>query len=463
MTRSWRFAAVALFATGSLLIPGTAAAHDPEHDHGGGGYTGPDNYSANMKALANVPKAADTTTQSDLAFDGKRAFAGHYQGFRVLDISDPENPSVIKDFRCNGAQSDVSVYGGLLFQSVDAPQNHGGCDSSAAGINASTPGMFEGIRIFDISDPANPVHLDSVNTDCGSHTHTLVPDRANNRVLIYVSSYPLGGAAQGPDCRRAEDGDGHNQVSIVNVPLDNPTGATVTPYFLDGDTEWATYLGQFTFRACHDISVFTELKLAAAACMSESQLWDISDPLHPKLKWRYDNPAVKPANTDLFHSATFSWDGKVVAFGDESGGGGAARCGDPNDDQGRIWFVDTATGKELASYKVPRAEAGTCTMHNFNFLPLPKGKKVLVSSAYTGGTTVVDVDKLLAGATPAQAEIGNAQPHGANAWSSYWYNGHVYANDILRGVDIFLLSDKARAGAQKLPYLNPQTQESAIR
>lgn len=39
---------------------------------------------------------------------------------------------------------------------------------------------------------------------------------------------------------------------------------------------------------------------------------------------------------------------------------------------------------------------------------------------------------------------------------------HIYANDINRGVDIFLLSDKARSGAQKLPYLNPQTQESVI-
>ena len=464
MTRSWRLTFISVIAAGALLAPlTTASAHDPEHDHSGPGSSGPDAHSQNMKLLANVQRSA-SATQSDLAFDGQLVYAGNYLGFRVIDIADPENPRTVTDFRCNGAQGDVSVYRGLLIQSVDSPQSHGGCDST--GGTASTPGMFEGVRIFDVSDPADPVHLTSVATDCGSHTNTLVPDPANNRALVYISSYPLGTAALGPNCVRGEDGGGHGFVSIVDVPLNDPTGASVATSVLDPATETATYPVQgttFSFTACHDISVFTGMNLAAAACMSEAQLWDISDPAKPEFVRRYDNPIVQPSKIDLFHSATFSWDGKVVAFGDESGGGGAARCADPDDDQGRIWFLDTATGAELGSYKIPRAEDGTCTMHNFNFLPLTKGRKVLVSSAYTGGTTVVDVDKLLAGAGEADAEVGFYRPSGGSTWSSYWYNGFVYGNDILRGLDIFLLSDDARAGARKLPYLNPQTQVSVIR
>lgn len=437
----------------------SAPANARDGDHSGPGSTGPDQHSQNVKLLANVPRSAPAT-QSDLAFDGRLAYAGNYIGFRVIDVADPENPVVVTDFRCNGAQSDVSVYRGLLFQSVDSPQSSGACSST--NVTASTPGMFEGIRIFDVANPAAPVHLTSVPTDCGSHTHTLVPDPANNRVLVYVSSYPLGAAAQGPTCRSLEGGGGHSKISIIEVPLADPSAATVSPYHLDAGTEWATYLGAYTFRACHDISVFTEVGLAAAACMSEAQVWDISNPTSPQFLWRYDNPAIQPANTDLFHSATFSWDGRIVAFGDESGGGGAARCTDPEDDQGRIWFVDVTTGNDLGSYKIPRSESGTCTMHNFNFIPL-RGRNVLVSSAYTGGTTVVDIDKLLAGASESDAEVGYYKPSGANTWSSYWYNGHIYANDILRGVDVFLLSDQARAGARRLPYLNPQTQESLIR
>jgi hypothetical protein len=30
-------------------------------------------------------------------------------------------------------------------------------------------------------------------------------------------------------------------------------------------------------------------------------------------------------------------------------------------------------------------------------------------------------------------------------------------------VDVFLLSDRARAGAKRFPYMNPQTQEDLIR
>jgi hypothetical protein len=95
-------------------------------------------------------------------------------------------------------------------------------------------------------------------------------------------------------------------------------------------------------------------------------------------------------------------------------------------------------------------------------VPLRDGRKVLVSSAYTGGTTLVDVDALLAGASDAEAEIGFYVPSGANTWSSYWYNGRIYANDILRGLDIFNVTGKQTAGARKLSELNPQTQISVI-
>ncbi len=442
----------------SLIVGGSpAGADDPEEDHGGPGATGPDLRSPNVKLLSNVPASAPGVTQSDLAFWGEHAFAGNYGGFRVLDISEPGQPEVVTDFRCNGAQGDVSVWGNLLFQSVDTPQSHGGCAST--NVTASTAGMFEGIRVFDISDVTAPELVASIPTDCGSHTHTLLPQ--GDTVYVYVSSYPLGAAAQGPNCAQP-----HGYVSIVEVPTSDPAAAEVHKHFLDADTELATFplgaSGTFNFRACHDMSVFDELDLLAAACMSESQLWDISDPLAPELQWRFDDPVVNQANIDLWHSATFSWDGTIVAFGDESGGGGAARCGNPDDDQGRIWFVNAESGDLMANYKIPRSETGTCTMHNFNFIPL-RGRNVLVSSAYTGGTTVVDVDALVGGASEADAEVGYYRPHGGSAWSTYWYNGFIYANDILRGVDTLLLSDPARAGDRKLPYLNPQTQEHVIR
>ena len=417
--------------------------------HTGPGSTGPDLHSQNVKLLANVARSGEHT-QSDLAFAGRHAFAGSYAGFRVLDVSDPQAPWVVGDVACNGAQGDVSVWGNLLFLSVDQAQTGTACDSEDAFPDATT---FEGIRIFDVGDPASPRHVASVATDCGSHTNTVVPDLANGRVLVYVSSYPGSLFSRGPNCALP-----HGFISIVHVPLADPAAATVTKYQLDAATQ-AMPAG---YTACHDITVFVQLQRAAAACLTEMQLWDIADPANPRFLWRFDNAAVNVANDDIWHSTAFSWDGRVVAVGDESGGGADARCVDPTDQQGRIWFLSVATGQALGSYKIPRVETGPCTSHNFNFIPQPGGRKVLVSAAYTGGTTVVDVDRLLTGASAAQAEVGFYRPAGGRAWSSYWYNGFVYVNDMLRGLDVMLVSDNARLSARKLPFMNPQTQLAVI-
>lgn len=448
MTAPLRFV---LLVVGILALSASPALAQPHDDHGGG--EGSDAAgSFTLRHMGFSPKPS-TATQSDLAFRGNIAIAGSYDGFRIVDITNPTNPTEISRMICNGAQGDVSVYGNLVFRSIDSPQSSTACDST--NVTASTPGMFEGIQIFDITDLKNPQKIASVATDCGSHTHTLVPDPDNGRVFLYVSSYPLGGAAIGPNCQQPG-----GFISIVEVPVMNPAAATVSKYFLDPGTELGNYLG-FMFRSCHDISVFTDIDRAAAACLTEGQLWDISDPAHPEFLWRYDNPNIRPENIDLFHSASFSWDGKLVAFGDESGGGGAARCVDPNDNQGRIWFVDAGTGTELASYKIPRSETTTCTMHNFNFVPQKHGQYTLVSSAYTGGTTIVDVNKLLVGASSAEAELGWRKPEGGNAWSSYWYNGYVYANDILRGLDVYRYIGGETNTAKKQSYSNPQTQIGA--
>ena len=414
--------------------------------------------SPNMKLMSNSPRTSPVS-QSDLAFWGRLAFAGNYDGFRVLDISAPGNVKELAVVECCGEQGDVSVWEDLLFVSVDRPTTTADCTGSD-----TPPGVtgFEGIRIFDVSDPAAPEFVAGVPTDCGSHTHTLLPDLDNNRVLLYISSYPssfLGPTPFGTDCQRLNpDGSqGHSKISIVGVPLDDPAAAGVVaePFI-----ELSDFRETPGFRGCHDIQVFLELEVAAAACLSEGQLWDISDPLAPVVTDRVFLEAV-----DIWHSAAFTWDGEVVVFGDEFAGGGGPGCDDPDDDIGRVWFYerDDMDGGPIGSYKIPRPQDGQiCTMHNFNVIPTTKNY-TLVAASNMGGTTVVDFTD------PANAtEIGffdaqlEAGPLVSSPWSTYWYNGFIYANDRGRGVDVLLLSDRARAGARKFPYMNPQTQEQLL-
>ena len=330
----------------------------------------------------------------------------------------------------------------------------------ASGTVARTPsGWFEGILIYDVSDPTAPTFIDAVATDCGSHTHTLVPEPDNDRVLIYVSSYPasfLGPTPYGTDCQRLdEDGGplGHSKISVVEVPLDDPEASSVVA---EPQLPLADFGGTTGYRGCHDIGVFLEPKLAAAACLEEGQIWDISDPLNPVVQHRIDEPDV-----DIYHSGAFSYDAQVAIFGDEFEGGFGAGCPDPSSMVGRAWFHDVATGETLSSFMIPRAQGDEiCTVHNYNVIPV-SGRNILVSAWNLGGTSVIDFTDPT---NPEEIGFVDVQESfdGRGPWSSYWYNGFIYVSDRGRGLDVKLLSDRVRAGAKRFPYLNAQTQEQLI-
>jgi hypothetical protein len=400
-----------------------------------------------LALLANAPKPR--VINSDLVFSGRVAYQGNYNGFRVIDISKPRAPVVLADFHCRGPQSDLSVWGSLLFMSVDRPQTTSGCDSEDA-LDSLDSAAFEGIRIFDVTDPRNPRFITGVATDCGSHTHTLVPDPAHGRVLLYVSSYALLG---GPHCGEGREADPlHGKISIVAVPLASPDAAAViatpkidAPVFRPPTQTLAPSVG------CHDIGVFMPLHIAAAACMTEGQLWDISDPAAPKVIAHIANRSF-----EFWHSATFSWNGKTVVFGDESLSGSCHRA---SEQDGRLWFYSVAKpAQPLSSFLIAPLPSEYCTVHMFNTIPLAKGRNVLVSGWYQGGTRVIDFTN-----PRKPRQLAAKVPVGANQWSSYWYDGAIYAGDINRGLDVLSLSGPTAAGARRLGHLNPQTQEILVR
>jgi len=49
------------------------------------------------------------------------------------------------------------------------------------------------------------------------------------------------------------------------------------------------------------------------------------------------------------------------------------------------------------------------------------------------------------------------------AWSSYWYNGRIYVNDIIRGLDVLGFDSPLTEQARRFPYLNSATQTVLLR
>ncbi len=188
----------------------------------------------NLRLVSETPPQREFVgkTNSDLAFTGPYAIQGNYDGVQVWDLSDPANPSSVITYVCPASQSDVSVYGNLLFVSGEGVS--GRLDCGAEGVQeAVSHHRLRGIRIFDISDIRNPVYVSNVQTCRGSHTHTVVEDpNDDENVYIYVSgSAPVRPADELAGCSNLLPEEDPNsalfRIEVIRVPLADPTQAAI--------------------------------------------------------------------------------------------------------------------------------------------------------------------------------------------------------------------------------------------
>ncbi len=553
-------------------------------------------YTNNMHPMGYSPRVVPFTGagsgvfNSDLAFWGKRAFQGTYEGFRIIDVTQPDNPVEIVNFTgcvqgtTTGNQGDIVVWGNILVRSWNSPAPAGG--AMCGGV--LTPAGQEGVHVFDISNPANPVAVKFIPTPCGSHTATGVPDVANGRLLVYsnpssgvvgcrgfdiiqvplsdpsgasylrfepsgnprppfpnfvrvdppssaAGTYEANGAEFGPRPSTAgiagtialvSDGSANPTLgcgplvgfpagaialvdrgtcSFVQKALNAQAAGAIAmivgnnvagpPIAMGGDdptiaipsvmvsladattikaglpatgTVAANELPENPDRPCHDTGVILgHVMRAACAGLDGFTVWS----LKPAEGGSLENPKLLYSRVldgvSIGHSAAWTWDGKVLVFGHEPGGGGDARCKATNSIVNRtLFFIDAATGNTIGKFVHPRPQTATenCTWHNYNIVPTDK-RYVIVSGNYQSGISVVDFTnpanaKEIAFADPAPLDP-NALVLGGD-WSSYWYNGLIYESDIRRGLIIWNLSDSAVAAATKLDHLNPQTQETSF-
>lgn len=570
----------------SLRIPAISTFSYTQNMH-------PMGYSPHVVPLENATPGAGIFN-SDLAFWGKTAYQGTYEGFRIIDVTEPDNPVEVHNFTgcvqgtTTGNQGDVIIWDDILVRSWNSPAPAGGRFCG----NLFTPAGQEGVHVFDVSDPTNPVGMAFVPTPCGSHTATGVPDLANNRLLVYNSpssgaggcrgidiikvplddpasatylrfepsgnprpaqpnlvtidppssaagTYEASGAAFGPapgptgiagavvvvNDGSAAPTEGCNPLvgfpagaialvdrgtcsfvqkvgnaqaagAVAVIVANNAPGAPITmggsdptiviPAVMVSQADGATIkaglpatgsvssapIPENPDRSCHDTGVILGAALKAACAGSDGfTVWSL-DPADggsledPALQYSIIIPGVT-----IGHSAGFTWDGEVVVFGHEPGGGGQAECQATSPLVNRtLFFFDAADGTELGRFvhARPQTNLENCTWHNYNMVPTDK-RYVVVSGNYQSGVSVVDFtdpanakeiayadpDPLVNPDNPAAIETGGD-------WSTYWYDGRIYESDITRGLIIWDLHDRAVAGAIKLGHLNPQAQEFTL-
>ena len=424
----------------------------------------------NMELVTTVQRPAAFTNpadlgdfgfiNADLAFRGNLVFQGGYHGVQVWDVSDAKAPKLRTTIACPGGQGDVSVYGDLLFMSVE--ETRGRVDCGTQGVREPVSAeRFRGVRIFDISALDAPKQIAAVQTCRGSHTHTLLASpRDKQNLYVYVGgTSPARSGDELAGCSADENDTSANssyfRIDVIKVPLARPQDAKVVSsprVFADaagnvaglnkGGSQGAGMQSAGRTDQCHDLTIYAELDLAAGACSGNGILLDIKDPANPRRVAEVSDP-----NFAYWHSATFNNDGSTLLFTDEWGGGVAPRCRATDN---IMWGANAyfrRNGRTLTPagfFKLPAAQTAqeNCVAHNGNLIPVP-GRDLFVQAWYQGGISVTDFTD------PANVrEIAYFDRGPVNAerlvlsgqWSSYWYNGRIYGSEIARGLDILELT-----------------------
>jgi hypothetical protein len=428
----------------------------------------------NMHALGHSEHAAEFAVpvaereiSSDIAFWGKLAIHGNYDGFRIVDISAPGNPKLVSHPRCNGDQGDVVVWEHIVVRSWNSPAPAG-----RECMGEPVPVGFEGVHVFDISDPENPELVTDVEFSlagfeergtadgCGSHTATLVPDLDENRLIVYSNN---SSGDNRPVC---------DAMDIIEVPLDRPQDSAHIGYVPlvggslgsnNGCHDAGAILGDVNMLACasgHAANVFDLGTASGDDLENPTHLFNIEE-MDPESGIQVGAPGV-----GRWHSAAFTWDGEVIILGWEPGGGAQARCtaDDPDINKSKF-FYSAETGEKLGQWVLERDQGHdeNCTIHNYNIVPLRSGDYVAVGVHYEAGTWVTEFTDPANPVTVGWSDPPPIEPTNlGGAWSTYWYNNFIYESEIQTGLNVFRLSDRATAGAMRLPHLNPQTQEFSL-
>ena len=375
---------------------------------------------ATIKGLKPVARAADAGSKQagGIAVFGslvvKPGFGRDAQT-AVIDISDPMAPQVLSTMDVQTRGAGIIAYpNGRLLTVLSTSQN---------------------ILVYDITDPTSPKQLPSLESPTGSHKLGVVPGTP----IVYNANSNGGGGATGNFLDpTANVGSGNGQTEIYD--LSNPDADAFEPIIFKNGY------------GCHHIYfwITAEKQRALCAGLQYTQIWDIANPLEPKVIVSIPVhhgvnpvPAVSAVPVMFSHSAMYNDDGTVLVVGDEMMGGGTAECvgvGTPatqvSGPMGALWFYDVKDEKNpkllgwFSPGITPAQATGSCTAHHGRLVPGPDGRQLLAMAFYGAGVVLVDFTD------PTKPVKAGQFAQGTDTWEVWYYNGYLFTGDLARGLDV---------------------------
>ena len=227
---------------------------------------------------------------------------------------------------------------------MSVEQTRGRLDCGVQGVATPVSAeRFRGVRIFDITDLRKPeaggrgadlprlahAHAGARPERQGQHLSSMAPAPAAvrsgeelDRVLGRRSERRPGNRAlqhrRDPGAARQRRRRRGSSTGRASLPTRPATSRRCGRAAITAPARSSTS----TTNQCHDITVYSEIGLAAGACSGNGILMDITRSGESRCAWI----TCRDKNFAYWHSATFNNDGTKVVFTDEWGGGSRPRC-----------------------------------------------------------------------------------------------------------------------------------------
>jgi hypothetical protein len=364
----------------------------------------PESLSA-MEFLVN----GNATPTTGLWVEDGLAYLSGGQGLRIVDVSDPANPVAVSPIVPDTPSRDVDLIhhpNGRLYAVL--------CQGSAV------------LHLVDVTDPTAPVLVGDVTAIGPCHNLATVPGTA-----IVYNSRSISTHVPGP----LETG----QVDIVDFT--DPANPTVTVFAFPAVVVTEGGVPRpVTSTTCHDMTFNVALSRAYCAGVTDTTIWDVTDPKQPRIVQVIDWPG-----TNIHHGVWDARNGTLLILGDEFAGVAApsppcsATVSDPTS---ALWFFDISdlstplpVGYFQVQWEQGLGDGGLpsyCSTHFGDVF----SDRYLVMGWYAAGTVLVDFSD------PANArQVAHYRPDGAtNTWEARYWNGHIFTGDTARGMDILRLA-----------------------
>ncbi len=361
-----------------------------------------------LTGLEPVSTVAGVPSGAGVSIFGHLGFVGAYDEDRmhIVNLMDPANPEVVGEVDARAGDVDVIAYPDGRLVAVTATR----------GTN---------MIVVDVSEPSSPEILTVIETGTGNHNLAVVP---GTPILYNAASDGKGGATEIYDLTDPEN-------PVLVQTWANGYGCHAQSFFIDQDQELfrgycagveVTQIWDVTDPLDPQVIVDIPFPVGGSEALGD-QVGGIAPATFSHLAMANHDGSILIVGDETGGGVAPGCDAYFHGFGTTVTG-----------PLGNLWFYDISDEANpvlKGSISVDAYEAlGSCTAH---FGSIIEDRDQLVMAYYTGGVALINFEDPSAPYIQDQWKPEGMEPCTlCGTWDAWYYQGYVFTGDITRGMDV---------------------------